>query len=168
MTGNDVTTCIENSAPLGSIGAAALLSLSLLTGGCGEPGVDTTAADKAAIAAMSNARAHAFAEGDAAGIAIHFTDDAYLMAPDTPTRQGRAAVEAYYQSIFDEYLTGLESHYDEVDVSGSLAYGRGFATVTLTPKAGGQPQTTTAKYLNILKKQPDGTWKTTHDIWNGN
>jgi ketosteroid isomerase-like protein len=26
----------------------------------------------------------------------------------------------------------------------------------------------TAKYLNILEKQSDGTWKTTHDIWNGN
>jgi ketosteroid isomerase-like protein len=26
----------------------------------------------------------------------------------------------------------------------------------------------TAKYLNILKKQADGSWKTTHDIWNSN
>ena len=163
-----MTTRIANEIRLGPIGAAAVLCLAVFTGGCGGAAVDTTTSDTAAITAMSNARARAFAEGDAAGIALHFTDDAYLMAPDTPTLQGRTAVEAYYQSIFDQYLTGLESRYDEVEVSGTLAYGRGFATVTLTPRAGGTSLTTTAKYLNILKKQPDGTWKTTHDIWNGN
>ena len=28
--------------------------------------------------------------------------------------------------------------------------------------------TSTSKYLNILERQADGTWKTTHDIWNAN
>ncbi|WP_370752738.1 YybH family protein [Foetidibacter luteolus] len=62
----------------------------------------------------------------------------------------------------------MESHYDEVNVSGNLAYGRGYAKVTLIPKKGGAPVVSTAKYLNILKKQPGGEWKTTHDIWNSN
>ena len=145
-----------------------MLCLSLLSVGCGGAAVDTAARDKAAIAAMSDARAKAFAAGDAAGIGRHFTEDACLMAPGVPTRRGRAAVQAYYQAIFDEYRTGLTSGYDEVKVSGDLAYGRGFATVTLVPKVGGVPQTSTAKYINILQRQPDGTWKTTHDIWNAN
>jgi len=25
-----------------------------------------------------------------------------------------------------------------------------------------------SKYLNILERQPDASWKTTHDIWNDN
>ena len=145
----------------------AVLCLSLLGAGCVGVAVDTSR-DEAAIVAMSEARAKAFADGDAAGIARHFTDDACLMAPGEPTRRGRVAVQAYYQAIFDEYRTALTSGYDEVEVSGDLAYGRGFATVTLVPKKGGAPQTSTAKYLNILRRQPDGTWKTTHDIWNAN
>ena len=133
-------------------------------------GTDSAATrnDEEVIAAMSNARARAFAAGDAAAIAVHFTDDANLMAPDQPILQGKNAVQAYYQSIFDEYETELESYYDEVEVSGNLAYGRGYAKVTLYPIAGGDSLVSTAKYLNILKKQVDGTWKTTHDVWNSN
>lgn len=146
----------------------ALLCFSLSSVACGSGAEDSVARDKTAIAAMSDARAKAFADGDAAGIARHFTEDAWLMAPDTPARQGRAGVQAYYQAIFDEYETELTSGYDEVEVSGDLAYGRGSATVTLVPKAGGEPQTSTAKYINILRRQSDGIWKTTHDIWNAN
>ena len=129
---------------------------------------DASENDKRLITEMSKARAKAFNEGNAAAIAIHFTDDALLMAPGKPASKGTAAVQAYYQSIFTEYRTQLESHYEEVEVSGNLAYGRGFARVTLIPKNGRQTLVSTAKYLNILKKQGDGTWKTTHDVWNGN
>ena len=124
--------------------------------------------EKKLITEISKARAKAFNEGDAAGIAIHFTDDAFLMAPGKPSAKGRAAVQSYYESIFAEYTTQLESHYEEVKVSDNLAYGRGFAKVTLIPKKGGTNLVSTAKYLNILEKQADGVWKTTHDIWNGN
>ena len=77
-------------------------------------------------------------------------------------------MQAYYQSIFDAYTPGLNSHYDEVEVSGDMAYGIGYAEVLLTPRQGGQPAKSTAKYINILKRQADGSWKTTHDIWNSN
>ena len=124
--------------------------------------------DKEDITAMSNARAKAFNEGNAAAIASYFTESAILMAPGKPASTGKEAVKAYYQSIFDEYKTALDSHYEEVEVSGDLAYGRGEAVVRLTPRNGGASTVATAKYLNILQRQPDGSWKTTHDIWNSN
>ena len=80
--------------------------------------------EKKLITEISAARAKAFNDGNAAGIAIHFTEDALLMAPGKPVAHGKEAVQAYYQYIFDEYTTQLESHYEEVDVSGNLAYGR--------------------------------------------
>ncbi len=120
------------------------------------------------ITAISAERAKAFNEGNAAGIAKHFTDDAYLMAPDFPTKRGQKAIQEYYQSIFDEFDTALESGYEDVKVHGDLAYGRGFAKVWLTPKSGGEKMYSESKYLNILERQSDGTWKTTHDIWNSN
>jgi uncharacterized protein (TIGR02246 family) len=124
--------------------------------------------DIQAITEMSNARAKAFNEGDAQEIARYFSDDAYLMAPDGATKRGPEAVAAYYQSIFDAYETELESGYEEVKVDGDLAYGRGFAKVSLRPKDGGETIHGESKYLNILERQPDGSWITTHDIWNDN
>lgn len=124
--------------------------------------------DKEAITAVSNARAEAFNHSDAAGIAEHFTEDAILMAPGVPATKGREAVRDYYQSIFDEYEPELESSYVEIKIDGDLAYGRGVAKVTLTQKNGTESSVSTSKYLNILQRQPDGSWKTTHDIWNSN
>ncbi|MDN3667979.1 SgcJ/EcaC family oxidoreductase [Echinicola jeungdonensis] len=129
---------------------------------------DTTSADIESIKSMSKARAKAFNEGDAKKITSYFTEDAVLMAPGTPPMTGPEAVEAYYQAIFDQYETRLNSYYNEVKVSGDLAYGRGTAEVILIPKNGDTIMTSTSKYLNILQKQPNGEWRTTHDIWNEN
>lgn len=142
--------------------------LVILTVACDSSSKGDDADEVSAIKAMSAARAKAFNEGKAADIAIHFTEDGVLMAPGAPATSGRAAVQAYYQSIFDQYVTDLESGYEEVKVSGDMAYGRGFAKVKLVPHAGGDTLVSSAKYINILERQPDGTWLTTHDIWNGN
>lgn len=136
--------------------------------GCGHEPAPSAEQDTAAIEAVSRDRARAFNESDAGTIASHFAEDGLLMAPGTEAMRGRKAVRGYYQAVFDEYLPKLDSRYEEVEVSGDLAYGRGWAEVELTPKEGGETTVSTAKYLNILKRQPDGTWKTTHDIWNGN
>ncbi|MEM9675891.1 MAG: SgcJ/EcaC family oxidoreductase [Bacteroidota bacterium] len=128
----------------------------------------STSTDEQMITEVSAARAEAFNQSDAKGIAKHFTADAILMAPGKGAMVGKDSVQAYYQTIFDQYKPALESHYEEVLVEGDLAYGRGEATVTLTPRKGGKPIISTSKYLNILRRQPDGNWKTTHDIWNSN
>jgi ketosteroid isomerase-like protein len=90
------------------------------------------------------------------------------MAPGDSSTTGRRAVREYYQHIFDQYRTFLESGYEEVKVSGDLAYGVGFAKVKLVPHTGGDTLVSTAKYINILQRQHDGSWLTTHDIWNAN
>jgi len=124
--------------------------------------------DIRAIEEMSAVRADAFNRGDAIGIAAYFTEDGVLMAPDMPVATGRNAVEAYYQQIFSQYETVLESYYEEVQVSGDLAFGRGVAEVTLIPLNGEGELLSTSKYINILQRQEDGTWLTSHDIWNEN
>lgn len=118
------------------------------------------------IERMSADRAAAFNAGDASRIAEHFSDDGLLMAPDSETLTGQSAVEGYYQAIFDEYETSLDSYYEEVQVSGDLAYGRGIADVRLVQKTTGDTTYSRSKYLNILQKTETGEWVTTHDIWN--
>jgi uncharacterized protein (TIGR02246 family) len=120
------------------------------------------------IRTLSATRAKAFNEGKADLIAAAFTETGLLMAPGTRSMVGREAVREYYQRIFDQYKTFLESGYEDVKVSGDLGYGVGFAKVKLVPHTGGDTLFSTAKYINILQRQKDGSWLTTHDIWNGN
>ena len=126
------------------------------------------AADIVKIKALSATRAKAFNEGNADAIATAFTEGGFLMAPDMKSTAGREAVRKYYQGIFDQYKTFLESGYEEVKVSGNVGYGVGFAKVKLVSHNGGDTLVSTAKYINILQRQHDGSWLTTHDIWNGN
>ena len=124
--------------------------------------------DISKIKALSSIRAKAFNEGNADAIAAAFTETGILMAPDTKSSTGKDAVRNYYQGIFDQYKTFLESGYEEVKVSGDIAYGVGFAKVKLLPHSGGDTLVSSAKYINILERQDDGSWLTTHDIWNSN
>ncbi len=135
---------------------------------CDKTGTQDDARDIADIKALSATRAKAFNEGNADDIAAAFTEGGNLMAPDMISMTGREAVRGYYQRIFDQYKTFLESGYKEVMVSGNLAYGVGYAKVKLVAHNGGDTLVSTAKYINILQRQDDGSWLTTHDIWNGN
>jgi uncharacterized protein (TIGR02246 family) len=148
--------------------SALLLIFALFCIACDNQEVINNTDDIRAIEEMSAARAEAFNKGDAAAIAIHFTEDGVLMAPGSRAMSGREAVEAYYQEIFDQFETKLNSYYEDVRVSGDLAFGRGFAKVKLIPHSGGETIYSTSKYINILARQPDGSWLTTHDIWNDN
>src|SRR5690554_4799904 len=133
-------TFIKKAATL-LVGACVLMS-------CQQSGTTDLHADIAAITAMSNDRAKAFNDGNAAGIAVHFTKDACLMAPESELQRGVEGVQVYYQTILGEFYSELESGYEEVKVDGDLAYGRGFAKVILTPKPGGEKLISTAKSLN--------------------
>ena len=146
-----------------------LISVAVLYSCTGQSAIEINNEDDiSAITAMSKARADAFNQGNAAAIARHFTEDGILMAPDRPVAKGRHEVEGYYGEIFSTYQTSLESYYEEVEVSGDLAFGRGEARVRLIGKINDDTTYSSSKYLNILKRQADGSWKTTHDIWNDN
>ena len=133
-----------------------------------KPDGQDDARDISEIKALSAARAKAFNEGNANDIATAFAENGILMAPEMRSMTGRKAVREYYQQIFDQYRTFLKSGYEEVKVSGDLAYGVGYASVKLVPHSGGDTLISTAKYINILQRQDDGSWLTTHDIWNSN
>ena len=146
----------------------AVLFLLLSMTCCDRRGIQDDASDIAKIKALSATRARAFNDGNADDIAAAFKESGMLMAPDMKSTTGREAVRGYYQGIFDQYKTFLESGYEEVRVSGNLGYGVGFAKVKLVPHNGGDTLVSTAKYINILERQDDGSWLTTHDIWNAN
>ena len=103
----------------------------------------------------------AFNQGDAAGCAAFFTEDVILLAPDQPMIRGRRAFEEIYRSRMENSGGGTHSNeLVEYGVEGDLAYQVGTFAITDTnsPEQG--------KFVNILRRQPDGTWKVTVSIFN--
>ena len=116
---------------------------------------------KKALETFDAAYNEAFNRGDAAGCAAFFTEDVLLMAPDQPMTRGAKAFEQIYRSRMDKSSGGTHSNkLVEFGVDGDLAYQVGtFAISGTNPSEQG-------KFLNILKRQVDGTWKVAVSMFN--
>jgi uncharacterized protein (TIGR02246 family) len=124
------------------------------------------AADTAAITALNNQSAAAFNANDAAAVAATFTDDAIMMPENQAAVEGRAAIQAWYAAMFKYDVKSADTPL-EIQVAGDWAYERGNGTVTATPKSG-KPITISLKYLRVIKRQADGSWKGYRLIVNSN
>jgi len=51
-------------------------------------------------------------------------------------------------------------------VDGNLAYQRGTFTVDATPRAGGNTTKSSGNFLRIYRRQPNGEWRMTRDMFN--
>ena len=134
----------------------------LLIVGCAAPQQDTTDEARAGIEATNAEFMTALNQGDAAGVAACYTEDAQLMPPNGEIASGREAVQALFQEAVD---AGLKIRLETVEGEGhgDTAHEVGSATVT-----GEDGQTIDeAKYIVIWKKVGD-EWKLHRDIFNSN
>ena len=120
---------------------------------------DRTAIRQAVQEFVNNAKAQP--RNDKASAAF-YEEDAIMVPPNHPDIRGRAAIEAFLASFppFSDYR--LETL--EIDGQGNLAYERGTNSMTLTPP-GGAPAEWRSKYLVIYRRQADGSWKVSREIF---
>jgi uncharacterized protein (TIGR02246 family) len=136
--------------------------LSLYLAGCLLLSVPSVAQDKATMDKLNAEFMAAFAKGDMAALGQMYTEDAYLLPPDTETVKGRAAIQTFWTNaaaaIGDLKLTTVD-----VKPLGSDA-AREIGTFTLKTK-GDKPQEVAGKYVVIWEKA-GAQWKLATDIWN--
>lgn len=144
-----------------------LLALIAVTAGGCAPKVDVEA-DVAAIRSLNDQVVAASNAGDVAGWLAFFTDDAVMMAPNAPAVVGKEAIRTWAQGVFDQFTFEETVTAEEIQVAGDWGFTRVTYTAKVTPKAGGEPQEETGKGIYIVHRQPDGSWKYTHCIWNSN
>ncbi|HVP35530.1 MAG TPA: DUF4440 domain-containing protein [Terriglobales bacterium] len=103
-------------------------------------------------------------KGAAEAFYLYLTDDAVQLPAGLPPIVGREAIR---QSMSGNSKAVLkwEPVKAEVAKSGDLGYTWGNYQVSWTGEDG-KMQMLYGKYLNIWKKQPDGTWKAVVDIGN--
>ena len=122
--------------------------------------------DIAAIRSALDEEMAASKAGDAAAFAACYTDDAVLMPPNEPAVVGKQAIQSCAQAIFDQFTEEGTAQTVEVEVTGDWGFTRLNFTMTLTPKAGGEAIEDNGKWLQIWRRQPDGSWKIYREIYN--
>jgi uncharacterized protein (TIGR02246 family) len=140
-------------------GAGWMLTLGIsLLAGCArhpQPAPGSRQAIEAAVAryvAASN-------RGDADALADLYADDAMLLPPDHEPIRGRRAIGEFWRQGTDE---GLQVTTLTVEVDGDLGYLVGRYKLPPTE----EEPADSGKYVMCLKRQRDGSWKLTADIWN--
>jgi uncharacterized protein (TIGR02246 family) len=133
----------------------------------GAPPAGLSPADEAAIRALDDAWGKAATAGDGSAIAALYTDDATLYPPMEGMVKGEAS-KKYWIGFTEGFTATAQLTTETVDGRGDLAYATGTYRMTITPKKPGAkampPEE--GKYVEVLKKQADGSWKIAHDIWN--
>ncbi len=103
----------------------------------------------------------AFAAHDAAALAAFYTEDAKLMPPNSDILEGRAAIQAFWQAVFDMGIDSALLQIVEVDALGNTAVEVSHFWLYT---ADGQVADY-GKYM-IEWKRVRGQWFLHRDIWN--
>jgi uncharacterized protein (TIGR02246 family) len=128
-----------------------------------------SAEDEAAIRAVDAEWSRAATAGDADALSAIYASDATLMPPNEPPAKGEA-MKKYNAEMLKAFSGPIELTTTSVEGRGDLAFAVGTYRATMTPrKPGAKPlPTEEGKYVEVMKKQPDGSWKIIYDIWNSN
>lgn len=98
-----------------------------------------------------------------------WVDDGMQMAPDAPPRVGKEQIRTGMLPTFDLFImSNMIINTGEVRVLGDQAYSHGTYTFDMAPKEGGESSSFSGKFLDILVKQADGSWKIAIDCHNYN
>jgi len=134
--------------------------------GC-TPAPDTRSAEEAAIRELDAQFSAAAARNDLDATVSYYSEDAVLLAPNTPIANNPKAIRESWASILSPNTSvSWEVTKVEVAKSGELGYLYGTYQLSIKDPSGGPTINDTGKILEVWKKQPDGQWKCIVDAYN--
>lgn len=128
---------------------------------------DTRAADEAAIRQADEEWASSAAQKSVDTWVSHYSDDAVVLPPNEAMANSKDAIRKSLINFLGMPGLSVTWRSTKVDVarSGDLGYSVGTYEITMNdPK--GKPMTDRGKYVEVWKKQANGTWKCAVDTFN--
>lgn len=126
-------------------------------------------ADVAQVYELWNEVAAAANAGDLERWIALWVDDGIRIPPGAPRCLGKAEIRREMQPLFDLFDTSkMIIQPEEVRILGDWAYSHGTYEFEMAPKEGGKTKNFSGKFLAILEKQVDGSWKIAIDCHNCN
>jgi uncharacterized protein (TIGR02246 family) len=138
--------------------------------GDGPSGLGLAPADEARVRAADSVFAIGANTGDVEKVASAYAEDATLMPPNAPPIRGRAAIRGFWNGLLQAYGVELTIGVDQLEGRGDLAYIVGHYRFVTTPKAKGTPALPPedGKFVEVLKRQADGSWRYVVDMYSAN
>ena len=109
--------------------------------------------------------AEAYNRGNVAAAVEFYTKDAKFLHPNMEIVSGKQAIKEFLETGRALGLRRMNFKSVEIAYDGNLAYERGVINMDFEPE-GGQAMIDKGKYLVVMKRQADGSWKVAVDIWN--
>ena len=120
-------------------------------------------ADRSAIRQAADSEVKAANAKDWGSMVMAYADDATIMPPNGEAVHGRQPIQKWMEAF--PPISDFKIDQVEVDGRGDVAYVRGNYSMTVTPP--GSPATPDrGKFLEIWRKQADGSWKIRWDTFN--
>jgi|SRR5581483_2501553 len=91
-----------------------------------------------------------------------YAEDAQLLPPDAPKVTGKAAILEFWRAVMATGPKDITIETTDIAASGDIAYGVGKYAMTA---ADGRHE---GKYVIVLRRQPDGGYKTVVDMFSEN
>ncbi len=120
--------------------------------------------DKAAIRASTDAFVKSVLAADFVAVSNLYTEGATLMPPNQLAAQGRPAILAWMKAFPPAKELALKIV--EIEGRGDLAYVRGEFAMAVAPPGAPGPVKDSGKYVEVRRRDKDGSWKIAVDIFN--
>jgi uncharacterized protein (TIGR02246 family) len=129
------------------------------------PAAASSPDENAAIYLAIDTMARLWNSGDVDGSLAYFSEDFTQMPPGEEGLVGLDVIADIWRQFVAENTATWEPVVTEVQIVGDLAYARGSATESSTPRDGGE--TTSAAYDSVwvFKREADGSWKMCFEYW---
>jgi ketosteroid isomerase-like protein len=105
--------------------------------------------------------------GDLEKIVSQFAEDAVVMPPNDSTLYGLAEVRAWWEEYFQYFkVTSSIETERETTVVDDQMFDRTSVSITIVSKQNGSRIKDDMRILTVQKRQADGGWKISHQMWN--
>ena len=122
--------------------------------------------DRLAIRKTTSDLLAAVNASDVSGCVAVWAEDGVLMPPNHASVQGRAAIAEYFRHLFSGRKFRFTFKSSHIDVAGDLAVER-LAYVAVSSSIDETTEhSDVGKGVHVYRRQADGAWRLTHDIWN--
>ena len=117
------------------------------------------------LSKMNRDFAAALNNKDAVAAANLYTEDATLLPPNEPPVTGRSNIQKYWEGAIGAGAFDVKVATTSTGSNGDLGFEVGRFQMNIK-QADGSVTVENGKYIELLKRMEDGTWKSTHGVWN--
>jgi ketosteroid isomerase-like protein len=119
------------------------------------------------FAATTGAFHETLRDNDLTGFLSYVDQSAVIAPPGEPPVRGKDAVAKWYRDFLANYRTSsLELSEKENFVGGDWAVEFGHFSWTLRPTNGSAAVLDHGTYMQVWKRQADGSWRFAREVWN--